>query len=366
MDEYREWACQKSGEVTMRRRSGFTLVELMVVIVILLILSTLVFAVFRGNSTDKTRSAARIAQSAFLGAKDRALHAKDLRGVRLTRDTTDPTLVNGFVYLQALAPLTYPPGSFQLERPDQSPQDGVADSSDILIVHGNSLPTTPAVDWDAKAQFFAIPGRIRIPSGSGGQWYTFSWTTTGVYALGPSSEFLQLQTPYIQTSGSLPFPNVVAFNSANNSNLSCDIQLGNDVLPFHQPIPLSSGVVIDLKFCSTNVRTLAGIATGTNYFVDIMFSPRGSVTGYLSGLGPLHFLLRDLKDATAGLNPLAVGAPGTANPDLSTGDRLILTVFPQTGLVQVFEIDPTDRLTNGTAAGPPDGLADNLFNFAQQ
>src|SRR4029077_16315683 len=96
--------------IMRHRRSGFTLTELLVVITIILILSTLVFAVFNaGRSSDRMRSAARVAQSAFLGAKDRALHAKDLRGVRLTRDvnsvdpvTGDLNLVNGFVYLQPL------------------------------------------------------------------------------------------------------------------------------------------------------------------------------------------------------------------------------------------------------------------------
>ena len=80
----------------MRRRSGFTLVELLVVIVILLVLATLVFAVFRtGTGSDRMRSAARITQSAFLGAKDRALHAKDLRGVRFIRDANGPKAANG-------------------------------------------------------------------------------------------------------------------------------------------------------------------------------------------------------------------------------------------------------------------------------
>jgi hypothetical protein len=45
---------------------------------------------------------------------------------------------------------------------------------------------------------------------------------------------------------------------------------------------------------------------------------------------------------------------------------MVLTVFPQTGLVQVFEIDPTDLVNNSTGAAGADGLADNLFAFAQQ
>src|SRR5262245_32695221 len=69
-------------------RSGFTLVELLVVISILLILAVLVWAVFKPSNTDRMRSAARIAQSTVLGAKDRALHAKDLRGVGLVSDRT--------------------------------------------------------------------------------------------------------------------------------------------------------------------------------------------------------------------------------------------------------------------------------------
>src|SRR4029077_9833608 len=87
----------------MRRRSGFTLTELLVVIAILLVLSTLAFAVFgTGKSSDKTRSGARTVQSAFLGAKDRAMHAKDLRGVRMVHDLTNYNFVNGFVFVQPL------------------------------------------------------------------------------------------------------------------------------------------------------------------------------------------------------------------------------------------------------------------------
>src|SRR5262245_14499143 len=171
------------------RRSGFTLVEMLVVIAIILILAGLVFAVFNtGRSSDRLRSAARIAQSAFLGAKDRALHAKDLRGVRLTRDLTDATLVNGFVYLQPLPPLIYPTGSIELERLDMN-QDGAADSADIVIVRGFDPPATPSVDWNAKKFVLPTVGRIQINN----QWYTFYQDQNAPYVLGPGNEVLHLQ-----------------------------------------------------------------------------------------------------------------------------------------------------------------------------
>jgi hypothetical protein len=93
--------------------------------------------------------------------------------------------------------------------------------------------------------------------------------------------------------------------------------------------------------------------------------------------GPLHFFLRDVQDAL--IPPVTVnnvnyssgwivGPVPAANvpADPNKGDRMIVTLFPQTGLVQTFEMDPTDVLTNGTNARPPDGIADNPFNLAQQ
>ena len=363
----------------MRRRSGFTLTELLVVIAILLVLSTLAFAVFNsGRSSDRMRSGARTAQSAFLGAKDRALHAKDLRGVRLTRDLTNLNLVNGFVYIQSLGTLSYTAGSIQLERLDVNPQDGVPDSPDVLIVRGfdgtePGPPSSPYVDWgypaaSPKSPFFAFPGRIRIPSGTGGQWYSFIINTSGPYALGPGNECLQLATSFPQAVN--PYPVwVIADDRTITTTNSCDIQLGNDLLPFHQPITLPSGSVIDLNYCNNNVKTLAGYfvspAPSPPYNIDVMFSPRGNVTGPVAALGALYFCLRDIRDATIP-DPITL-APSLdpANPNLR-GDQLILAVNPQTGLVQTYPVDPTDNVNNQTGAPGADGKADNIFSFAQR
>jgi hypothetical protein len=109
--------------------------------------------------------------------------------------------------------------------------------------------------------------------------------------------------------------------------------------------------------------------------VDILFSARGAISGAVAAQGPMYFLLRDLQDATdTTVNPWAVGAPGAANASTARGDMLIFAVVPQSGLAQTYEVDQTDNFTNPTTttpvvypgSGPPDGIADNLFNFAQQ
>lgn len=339
-----------------QNRHGFTLVELMVVIVIILVIAGLVFAVFKGNSTDKMRSSARIAQSAFLGAKDRALHAKELRGIRLTRDSTDSNLANAIVYLQPLPELRT--GNLAGSPP--------LNNVSVSVPTGGSGPTlvtilpNPGDSWFAQdVSGIWPPGQmqVRIPSSkatSPGPWVQLQPQSASLpyWCTKDSSGNLNLFLQVPLQSGAFPM---------TDTNASIDIQLGNDILPFHQPIQLSSGCVFDLKYSSGNVRSLAGIGTGVNYYIDIMFSPRGGVYGPLSGGGPLHFLIRDIRDATTGIDPTSVAQSQNAQ-----GDVLILTVFPQTGLVQVFEVDPTDVKDNLTGNAGADGILDDIFNFAKQ
>jgi hypothetical protein len=130
-------------------------------------------------------------------------------------------------------------------------------------------------------------------------------------------------------------------------NSSCEIELAPELLPNHAPISLPSGVVIDLDFSSPNVvANWPATPPATN--INLMFSPRGMISGPLSALGPIHFLLNDIQDATQGLSPI---------DPANKGEKLILTIFPQTGNVATFPIDPTDADNNG--------VADDLFRFAK-
>jgi hypothetical protein len=190
--------------------------------------------------------------------------------------------------------------------------------------------------------------QVRIPAQTG-QWYCLVrqqaappyWGTLD--AQGDLN--LTLQTPF---QGGKPSPANVNAIDVGDSNASCEIQLGNELLAFHEPVSLPSGVVIDLDQSSPNVSSLWP-ASPSPVNIDIMYSPRGIVTGSLAALGPMHFLLNDISDASRNLNPL--------DPE-NRGEKLILTIFLQTGLVAVFPIDPTDA--------NHDGVADDLFRFAKQ
>jgi prepilin-type N-terminal cleavage/methylation domain-containing protein len=381
----------------MKQRAGFTLTELLIVIGILLLLSTLSLAVYNtGKSSDRLRSAARIGQSAFLGAKDRAMHAKDFRGIRLTRDQNGPTfsatnaypaLVNGFIYIQPLALQSL--GNLNA----QAAQNNVAVmrpalSNDATVVVISGAQGAALLSQDVNMIWPRSTMQVRIPSGQSaapGQWYTLNpnanaaggafWVSTDANG----NQNLLLQVPL---NAGAPAPAQYAFNFID-PNSSIDIQLGNEVLPFHQPIALPSASVIDLRYSSSNVQFLAGgniLNTGNSLppNIDISFSPRGSVAGATGGLGALYFCLRDLEDAMGPSSVFAPVPPATYVPrDPSDaackGDCLILALNPATGLVQTYPADLTDIYinSNGANTGDPtkpgsDGYVDNLFSFAQQ
>ena len=104
----------------MARRSGFTMIELLVSVSIIVILAGLTIAVVSNTmNSDRIRSSARGVQSALAGARDRALRAgrnhdpadpNPLRGLRFI--VNDPPIATGIntvssmVYVRSLPPWT--------------------------------------------------------------------------------------------------------------------------------------------------------------------------------------------------------------------------------------------------------------------
>lgn len=147
-----------------------------------------------------------------------------------------------------------------------------------------------------------------------------------------------------------------------------ELQLGNEVAPFTEPMPMPTGMVIDLKWSSPSAQALATSleASGALGKIDLMFTPRGNITGAPSVMGPIHFLIHDLQDAVAREpGPNGTTVPLSPISPKNRSDKIILTIFPATGNVQSFPIDPTDVLNNADGSSGPDGLADDLFRFAR-
>lgn len=337
-----------------KRRFGFTLVELLIVVALLLVLSSLTLAIFNSTSeSDRIRSSARQLQSALLGARDRAIHAKLPRGLRLLlQDTTDPTspgasVVTGMVYIGADQDWTA--GRISLQMPDYSipsikhteiqANNNLAELRELVVVRGTGT------DWRLLfSQGLLDDGaRIEIPRNSG-DWYTIDTSLlrnppTG----GGSDDFLVLpRNGYRKPTAKPP--------------TTYRLELKPSVLAGQEPLRLSSGIVVDLD---RSVIPKGWVnSTAPKYFdsgipktFDIMFSPRGwaadSAQTPLSASGVIHLYLCTQATADLNLDP----------SNVKSGEKLILSFFPRTGNVATFPVDPTD--SDG------DSVADAPFRFAK-
>ena len=136
-------------------------------------------------------------------------------------------------------------------------------------------------------------------------------------------------------------------------------------------------------------------ASEFSQFMDVVFSPRGTVIGESASSGVIHLYVSDSNDsitikemiaasegitnydlsgfssylATQGVTYLVppdvfeidVNGDGTIDPDdgerHEIRDRRVVTLFTQTGAISVHPVNPIDTNTNG--------LADDPFLFAE-
>lgn len=408
-------------------RTGFTLVELLIVVAILLLLTTFtIISVDLTFESERVRAGARQVQSLLEGARDRAIRAREPRGVRFLLDTDQDSgrMVASMVYVGAAQP--WNEGQITLKRPDLN-NDNVADSDEVIIVEG-----TPEALWDnlKRRGFLGVyedfngngvldsgedlngnggldieTPRIRIPGDKNGTWYR---VRTHLLGANPANPNILVLTREYRDPGTTTASSVVAFEGTGPSTYV--LELPPRVLPDADPVLLPAGVVIDLD--ASDVPGFWRPPARTNHAapylsrMDLMFSPRGTVIGSPAGAGILHFYITrrvDVENATRLVTPprlpVNVGAPPLVPADdffaslpgsPPVGDRSLVSVFTSTGKVASHPLNlenilGEDANGNGTLDGDttpgngifledtndngvldvPDLYADDPFLFAE-
>lgn len=426
--------------VTVRRKrrgasgDGFTLVELLVVVtVMLLLISMTVMAIDFTFNAERVRSAARQVQSALEGARDRAIFAKEPRGLRFLVDPSEPRMVSSMVYVGAGMEWPINPGEelVTLQRADFN-LDNVADAPEVMIVRGD-----PAIcAWLALKERGYLPvyedlnlnGQLDAGEDQNGNGVLdldaplITIPADGVRSYPVLTNYLQ---PTADGFNKLVFMPGTQFLEApttasdkvpafdDNRRFTYKLTLPPRILPDAQPILLPEGIVIDMDGSRVPPDWYPGVppagpptmpldqqyAKPYSAQMDIMFSPRGVVFGPLAAQGLVHLYLAERKDVVFavdqgitnstytgiggvaiaprrpprfGTSPPGIVPPG--NPPLNLplvpgagqfdpteapiGDRLLVTIFTQTGKVSTHKINATDS--------DNDGYADDPFQFATQ
>jgi type II secretory pathway pseudopilin PulG len=288
-------------------------VELLVVIGILIILTVMTLSLVNvTQDEDRVRAGAAQVQSYLEGARDRAIHAGEPRGVRFLPDTQNPNVATSLIYVGA--PFVYGDSQQDRERyfAARQYQNQTTGEIDTWI----DSPDIP--EWDNfRLRGLIVEGETILQLNK--KPYTFY-----------RKNLPGLGMRYVLTS------TVPALNQTERYYL----HLKPSVLPNQEPRQLPRGVVIDLNN-SIRPNSWGMPPYGT---MDVVFSPEGTVTGVEASAGVMHLVVADQVDVDLGLGP------GVA---AKQGNERIVSLRTQTGNISVHNVDPTDV---NTPAGPDDFL----------
>ena len=127
---------------------------------------------------------------------------------------------------------------------------------------------------------------------------------------------------------------------------------------------LPEGTVIDLD-ASRLPSAWRPQASGGSYSseIDIVFSPRGTITGPLAAAGVLHLYVSTTEDVLqassvrgevlGSANPIVPGEEFVVDGETHiTGSRSLVSIFTQTGRISSHPVNPVDADSNGAADDP--------------
>jgi prepilin-type N-terminal cleavage/methylation domain-containing protein len=255
-----------------RRRAGFTLVELLISMSILLILATLTLRLVSGTlDSDRLKTGSRELQSFLAGARDRATYAGLPRGVRFIPNPSDYSTVSGFVYIGA---------------PSAYTDNALLDISSTGVISFEAPNTlTSLQNWQSLwARGVLINGtQIQLTQGT---------TALGFITVAATNFIGVVPQSFAITT--------VTGISTPVTGLKYTLQLAPTVLPGDEPRSLPRGIVIDLNnsVLPASWGTAFSPTTPPQGNLDLLLSPRGAVIGPAASDGRIHFVLSDIADTT--------------------------------------------------------------------
>ena len=361
---------------------GFSLVELLVVVAILVTLGGLVLATMRGHASDRVGTASRLLQSSLQGLRVKASARRTTTGMGFVpggegvTNRAFPIVRSGtLVRSEEVDKVNF---FLEFRRRDVVPPIGDYEADDPAVVLVAALTGHKWEEWNQAGRFAPGAVRIRVPSGPTGEWYDLVPVENDGGSMVVSDgdwSVIRVKTP-IQHQDLLPFPVVAAVNH-NWAIATIDLEFVTEPEAFSAPLELSKGTVVDISWSSQSVQQLWSEEGG----LTILFNPGGHLEAATGIYGPLHLLVSDAEDASQmddidAYNNTTGQRKPDGLPDVPRRRRspidprnrypkTIVSVIPQSGAVLTSPIDPTDLIDNVTGESGPDGLADDLFRFAR-
>lgn len=358
-----------------RTRGGFTMVELLVAVSILVILTTLTVSAFNVNDADRVSNSIATFKNALEGARSRAINAGEVRGLRLITDANNPRIVKSVVYVGSAEPLE---GEVQIGAYQAS------DNTFAIQEQGSNNDWGPLGDHSTGRRLIRAGSRIEIPRDSG-RWYIITEAPTST-----SDDIMRVAGLF--TPGE--WVGTTYREVPDGGNFTYRLELEPTILEGAEPILLDPQTCIDLdgsripaswrgveddnlngvidgSETDANSNGFFDFSTGYSTRMDILFAPDGTLTGLSRTSGVLSFrvayvsdviLAEQLRQRSLSFDYSTISTyPAFIVPANPEKAHKGLTLFPQTGGVVITDIDPTTSDANNDFNS---NVASQPFSFA--